>query len=106
MVKAPWCGGMHAFTPKLGPSREEGDAGAQTGNTVRASLLQRPDPELGMRVYSLAALDRRGRILAVGAPHGVDLRVESHGFVNTDEPRRHLSATIVSVARKFADVLV
>ena len=52
------------------------------------------------------ALDRRGRILAVGAPHGVDLRVESHGFVNTDEPGRHLSATIVAVARKFADVLV
>ena len=50
-----------AFKPKLGPSREEGDAGAQTGNTVRASLLQRPDPELGVRVYSLALLAARAR---------------------------------------------
>ena len=48
-----------AFTPKLGLSREvEGVAGAQTGNTVCASLLQRPDPELGMRVYSLALAAR------------------------------------------------
>jgi len=36
----------------------EGVAGAQTGNTVCASLLQRPDPELGMRVYSLALAAR------------------------------------------------
>ena len=48
-----------SFTPKLGLSREvEGVAGAQTGNTVCASLLQRPDPELGMRVYSLALAAR------------------------------------------------
>ena len=38
----------NAFKPKLGLNREvEGVAGAQTGNTVRASLFQRPDPELG-----------------------------------------------------------
>ena len=37
---------------------ETGVAGAQTGNTVCASLLQRPDPELGMRVYSLALAAR------------------------------------------------
>ena len=48
-----------AFKPKLGLSRKvEGVAGAQTGNTVCASLLQRPDPELGMRVYSLALAAR------------------------------------------------
>ena len=48
-----------SFKPKLGLSREvEGVAGAQTGNTVRASLLQRSDPELGMRVYSLALAAR------------------------------------------------
>ena len=47
------------FKPKLGLSREvEGVAGAQTGNTVRASLFQRPDPELGVRVYSLALAAR------------------------------------------------
>ena len=35
---------MGTFKPKLGLSREvEGVAGAQTGNTVRASLLQRPE---------------------------------------------------------------
>ena len=51
--------GDNAFKPKLGLSRKvEGVAGAQTGNTVCASLLQRPDPELGMRVYSLALAAR------------------------------------------------
>ena len=48
-----------SFKPKLGLSRKvEGVAGAQTGKTVRASLFQRPDPELGMRVYSLALAAR------------------------------------------------
>ena len=47
------------FKPKLGLSRKvEGVAGAQTGKTVRASLFQRPDPELGMGVYSLALAAR------------------------------------------------
>ena len=50
---------VETFKPKLGLSRKvEGVAGAQTGNTVCASLLQRPDPELGMRVYSLALAAR------------------------------------------------
>ena len=50
---------MVPFKPKLGLNRKvEGVAGAQTGKTVRASLFQRPDPELGMRVYSLALAAR------------------------------------------------
>ena len=52
-------GSLTAFKPQLGLSRKvEGVAGAQTGNTVCASLLQRPDPELGMRAYSLALAAR------------------------------------------------
>ena len=109
-----------AFKPKLGLSRKvEGVAGAQTGNTVRASLFQRPDPELGVRVYSLALgelitmRDARGDVLSILASSlkpegtsvsssGLDMSVQSRSLSNSgagkdaggaDQARRLTSST-------------
>ena len=108
-----------AFKPKLGLSRKvEGVAGAQTGNTVRASLFQRPDPELGVRVYSLALgelitmRDARGDVLSILASSlkpegtsvsssGLDISVQSWSLSisgrgktpGADQARRLTSST-------------